>query len=55
MSELDGSAIGGRMKRYAKVTTTVGGLAARLAGERYLGMSVDKDAHAANCVLLLEG
>jgi len=55
MSELDGSAIGGRMKRYAKVTTTVGGLAARLAGERYLGMSVDKDAHAAQLRAALGG
>ena len=55
MSELDGSAIGGRMKRYAKVTTTVGGLAARLAGERYLGMNVDKDAHAAQLRAALGG
>ena len=47
MSELDGSALGGRVKRYARVTTTVGGLAARMAGERYLGMKIDKDAHAA--------
>ncbi len=46
MSELDGSAFGGRVKRYAKVTSTVGGLAARMAGERYLGMKLDKDAHA---------
>ncbi|MGC6536187.1 MAG: ABC1 kinase family protein [Candidatus Puniceispirillaceae bacterium] len=45
--EIDGSAIGGRMRRYAKVTSTVGGLAARMAGERYLGMKIDKDVHAA--------
>ena len=28
---------GGRIRRYAKVTSTMGGLAARVAGERYLG------------------
>ncbi|MGC6517105.1 MAG: ABC1 kinase family protein [Candidatus Puniceispirillaceae bacterium] len=55
MSELDGSALGGRVKRYARVTSTVGGLAARLAGERYLGMTVDKDAHAAQLRAALGG
>ena len=55
MSELDGSALGGRVKRYAQVTSTVGGLAARLAGERYLGMKVDKDAHAAQLRAALGG
>ena len=46
MSGPEESALGGRVKRYAKVTSTVGGLAARMAGERYLGMKLDKDAHA---------
>lgn len=55
MSELDGSAFGGRVKRYAKVTSTVGGLAARMAGERYLGMKLDKDAHAAQLRAALGG
>ena len=55
MSELDGSALGGRVKRYARVTTTVGGLAARVAGERYLGMKIDKDAHAAQLRAALGG
>ena len=55
MSELDGSALGGRVKRYARVTTTVGGLAARMAGERYLGMKIDKDAHAAQLRAALGG
>ena len=35
-----------RMKRYAKVTRTMGGLAMRVAGERYLGLKVDRDKHA---------
>ena len=55
MSELDGSALGGRVKRYAKVTSTVGGLAARMAGERYLGLKVDKDQHAAQLRAALGG
>ena len=37
---------GGRVARYARVSTAVGGLAARMAGERYLGIKVDRDAHA---------
>ena len=28
----------GRLKRYANVTSAVGGLAARVAGERFLGI-----------------
>ena len=34
---------GGRVARYARVSTAVGGLAARMAGERYLGIKVDRD------------
>lgn len=40
------SQIGGRIKRYARVTTAMSGLAARMAGERYLGMDIDRDKHA---------
>ncbi len=35
-----------KLRRYANVTTTVSGLAARLAGERYLGLKIDKKNHA---------
>ena len=55
MSRAEDSALGGRVKRYAKVTSTVGGLAARMAGERYLGMKLDKDAHAAQLRAALGG
>jgi len=41
------SGVGGRLKRYARVTTTMSGLAARLAGERYLGVDIDRSKHAA--------
>ena len=36
----------GRVKRYARVGTTVGGLAARFAGGRLFGMTLDKGEHA---------
>ena len=38
--------LSGRVKRYARVGTTVGGLAARFAGGRLFGMTLDKDEHA---------
>ena len=48
MAAYDGqSGVGGRIRRYAQVTGTMSGLAARLAGERYLGMDVDRNKHAA--------
>ena len=37
---------GARARRYAKVGRAVGGLAARVAGQRYLGLSLDKQKHA---------
>jgi predicted unusual protein kinase regulating ubiquinone biosynthesis (AarF/ABC1/UbiB family) len=40
------NSMGGRLARYAKVSTAVGGLAARMAGERYLGLKIDRDSHA---------
>lgn len=36
----------GRVRRYARVTGAVGGLAARLAGQRYLGLKLDRGQHA---------
>src|SRR5579872_6482794 len=45
----------GRMRRYAQVGSAVGGLAARLAGERYLGIAVDRDRHAADLKAALGG
>jgi predicted unusual protein kinase regulating ubiquinone biosynthesis (AarF/ABC1/UbiB family) len=40
------NSLGGRMMRYARVSTTMGTLAARLAGERYLGLKVERERHA---------
>ena len=45
MSEQDNLA--GRVKRYARVGAAVGGFAARLAGERYLGVKSDRKRQAA--------
>jgi predicted unusual protein kinase regulating ubiquinone biosynthesis (AarF/ABC1/UbiB family) len=49
------NSLGGRVRRYAQVSTAVGGLAARLAGERYLGLTLDRDRHAADLKAALGG
>lgn len=51
----DNNTFTGRVRRYAQVGTAVGGLAARLAGERYLGIAVDRDKHAADLKAALGG
>ena len=53
LSEIN--SFGGRAKRYAKVGRAVGGLAARVAGERYLGMKLDKGKHAEDLKQALGG
>ena len=45
----------GRVRRYARVGSAMGGLAARLAGERYLGIQVDRERHAADLKAALGG
>jgi predicted unusual protein kinase regulating ubiquinone biosynthesis (AarF/ABC1/UbiB family) len=51
----EGDSLGGRLGRYARVGTSVGGLAVRLAGERYLGLSLDRDKHASDLKAALGG
>jgi predicted unusual protein kinase regulating ubiquinone biosynthesis (AarF/ABC1/UbiB family) len=51
----DGDNLTGRMRRYARVSTAMGGLAARLAGERYLGLPLDRARHAADLKAALGG
>ncbi len=41
------STLQGRLARYARVGTAMGGLAARVAGERFLGIKLEREAHAA--------
>jgi len=43
----DNASVSGRFRRYAKVTGTMGNLAVKMAGERYLGLKVDREKHAA--------
>jgi predicted unusual protein kinase regulating ubiquinone biosynthesis (AarF/ABC1/UbiB family) len=47
--------LSGRVRRYAKVGTAVGGLAARFVGERYLGLRLDRGEHAAELKAALGG
>ncbi len=42
----DSNTVGGRVRRYARVGAAVGGLAARYAGARYLGIDLDRHRHA---------
>src|SRR5262252_7761222 len=51
----DDDTLSGRVRRYAQVSTAMGGLAARLAGERYLGLSLDRGRHAAELKAALGG
>ncbi|MGD8810158.1 MAG: AarF/ABC1/UbiB kinase family protein [Gammaproteobacteria bacterium] len=51
----DENTVGGRVRRYARVGTAVGGLAARMAGARYLGLDLDKGQHAQDLTAALGG
>ncbi|MBK8174087.1 MAG: AarF/ABC1/UbiB kinase family protein [Rhodospirillales bacterium] len=51
----EGDSFGGRLKRYARVGTTVGGLAARFAGNRLFGLTIDRPEHAAELTAALGG
>ncbi|MFC3674140.1 ABC1 kinase family protein [Ferrovibrio xuzhouensis] len=53
MSENDSTI--GRVRRYAKVGASVGGLAARLGAERMLGVKMDRGRHAADLRAALGG
>ena len=53
--ELSSSMTGGRLRRYAKVTSAMGGLAARLAGEKYFGIKIDREQHASDLRAALGG
>ncbi|HEV8391418.1 MAG TPA: AarF/ABC1/UbiB kinase family protein [Dongiaceae bacterium] len=49
------NSLGGRVMRYARVGRAVGGLAARVAGQRYLGLKVDRAGNAADLKAALGG
>src|SRR4051812_466261 len=45
----------GRARRYARVGTAMAGLGARLGAERYLGVPIDRERHAADLKAALGG
>ncbi len=47
--------LGGRLKRYGRVSTTVAGLAAKVAGEKFLGIKIEREGHAEDLMLALGG
>ncbi|SLN35414.1 ABC1 kinase family protein [Oceanibacterium hippocampi] len=47
--------LGGRIRRYGQVSTAVGGLAARLAGERLFGVKINRQEHASELRRALGG
>ncbi|WP_417519029.1 ABC1 kinase family protein [Minwuia sp.] len=47
--------LGTQMMRYARVGRSMGGLAAKMAGERYLGVKIDRDDHARDLRAALGG
>ncbi len=51
----DDDSLGGRLGRYAKVGASMGGLAARVAGNRYLGLPMDRGRHASDLKAALGG
>jgi len=51
----DDDTFGGRAARYARVSRAVGGLVARVAGQKYLGIDLDKERHAEDLKLALGG
>lgn len=51
----DDNSLPGRLGRYARVGVGLGGVAARLAGQRYLGLSVDRERNAAELRAALGG
>src|SRR6201993_2535548 len=47
--------LGGRVRRYAQVGTAIGGFAARVAGERVLGIKGDRAKNAEGLKIALGG
>lgn len=45
-SNLERNSLGNRMARYGRVSTTMAGLAARVVGEKYLGIDIKRADHA---------
>ena len=55
MPDRESDRLSGRVRRYARVGTQVGGIAARMAGQRYLGLPADRERNAAELRRALGG
>ena len=55
MPDRESDRLSGRVRRYARVGTSVGGIAARMAGQRYLGLPADRERNAADLKRALGG
>ena len=55
MAERDGSTLFGEARRMLRTSGAVGGIAARVAGQRLFGMKTDKAAHAEDLKAILGG
>ena len=51
----DKDSVTGRVKRYARVGAAAGGLAAKVAGNRFFGMAIDRAEHAGELQAALGG
>jgi predicted unusual protein kinase regulating ubiquinone biosynthesis (AarF/ABC1/UbiB family) len=51
----DSSTVFGELRRFARTSTAVGGIAARVAGERVFGFKSDRAAHAEDLKAILGG
>ncbi|CAM9732071.1 unnamed protein product [Phaeothamnion confervicola] len=55
MADGEANSLGGRVARYARVGSAVGGLAVRLGAERVLGLKLDRPRHASDLRAALGG
>ena len=55
MPDRENDRLSGRVRRYAQVGTQVGGIAARMASQRYLGLPADRERNAAELKRALGG
>ncbi|MBM3525542.1 MAG: AarF/ABC1/UbiB kinase family protein, partial [Alphaproteobacteria bacterium] len=55
MARNEDNSLGGRLARYARVGAAVGGLGARFAAGRVLGLQLDRGKHASELRAALGG
>jgi hypothetical protein len=48
----DEDSLSARLRRYGQVSTAVGGLAARLAGQKFLNLEINPTSHAQDLTAL---